>query len=562
MSAAGPHTTSNAAGSSSPLRRVALWVIALAVGAAYVVDLARNAPGALQDLPNHLARVAIIDDLVFHGGREFGQAFEFHFMAVPYFLHDALFAAATEFLGIHAGAVAWLILVFLSVPCALVIYSRVAGLSGADRPLLFLIGLYIATNAAFCRGFLAYCLALSGTLLAFAAAQSWRERGTAAAFAGYCVALCVGYFIHLTALVFIAAAVAVSAALRLLRRELRVGTELALLIPIVVLLLWHLAQGNSGGAPGLLEWSAYSWGGLPAKLSHLDWAFIRFDRRNDHRLLGLGLLCLAGLAWTYRLRESQDRAYRCDMLVLAATFLALYLAIPSSVGVLSWLDVRALPMIAVFLALALVPRSSVAGRGSITQSNVAPLAASAQVAVSTYVPFALVLALAVANLVCLHHYMARFGGWLSRYREIVAVVPAGAWVFPIYTNTWDRPVKSTLHACAHTILDRRALNPYLFSRDQGEPMPYFAYRHRPYAPDEDWYLGPVAQRIDWGAIAASYSYLLVTEPYDPARIALETTTVAQNSAAALLRIGPRAASHPDGRAASAIPVIGSRKPAP
>ncbi len=517
---------------SSPSQRTLFWAVALLVGIAYAADFARFAPAALQDFPNHLARATLIDDLVFHGGREFGQAFEFHAMAVPYFLHDLLFASTIELLGVKAGAVAWVALVLLSLPFALVTYARATGLRSEDEPLLFLLGLYVATNAAFCRGFLAYCLALAVTLLALSAAQVWRERGTALAVIGYCTALCAGYFIHLTALVFIAVAVAASAVLQATRRELRVSSELPLLVPIGALLYWYWAQRHSD--PDVFEWMGYYWAGIPAKLQHIDWAFIRFNRRIDHAILGLALLCLLMQAWARRPRSAPDRAHSSGMLALAGTFLVLYFALPNDAGMLSWVDVRALPMMALFLVLALCqPRAAL----DVTKQGAAPLREAWTH--PPLVPFALGLALAGANLAYLHHSLERFDSWLGHYRDIVATLPADTWVLPVYTNTRDRPVKSTLHAAATTFLDRRAENPYLFSRDLGDAMPYFAYRRRPYAPDEDWYLRPAEEKVDWKRIAESYRYLLVMKPYDPARIPIRTTPLSENSAAVLLEVGVR-----------------------
>jgi len=64
-------------------------------------------------------------------------------------------------------------------------------------------------------------------------------------------------------------------------------------------------------------------------------------------------------------------------------------------------------------------------------------------------------------------------------------------------------------------------------------MTYFRYRHRPYAPDEEWYtrdLGPV----DWARISSDYQSILIMKPFDFGRISVHPTAITSNSAASLL----------------------------
>lgn len=124
--------------------------------------------------------------------------------------------------------------------------------------------------------------------------------------------------------------------------------------------------------------------------------------------------------------------------------------------------------------------------------------------------------------------------WLVQYRSIVATVPPGSRVLPVYTDVKTGVVRSSLHAASYVVTDRGGVIPYLFSGDRGDPMKYFRYVHRPYAPPEAWY--ELHQPVNWAAVTAAYSFLLVMKPFDPARIPLVGRTVAENQAAVLVAI--------------------------
>jgi hypothetical protein len=176
------------------------------------------------------------------------------------------------------------------------------------------------------------------------------------------------------------------------------------------------------------------------------------------------------------------------------------------------------------------------------------------------VPTLLAAGIAVLNLVYLNLHLRELDGWLARYRDVVSAIPPGTYVLPIYTNERERPIKSTLHAAAFSTIDRGAIIPYLFSGDQGEPMRYFRYKHRPYSPEETWYVEPAPEGVDWHQVACTYGFLLVMKPYDPGRLSIETRPIAGNDAAALLAIAPGACAatgvHPrSNRAAWAPPKL-------
>jgi hypothetical protein len=189
----------------------------------------------------------------------------------------------------------------------------------------------------------------------------------------------------------------------------------------------------------------------------------------------------------------------------------------------TWVDVRALPLIAVFAML-----------GCLTQLDDA-LSQPRKAVIFVGIASAAVLAL--ANLIYLASHLQRLEQKITDYRAVIAVLPKDSWVFPVYTNITERPIKSTFHAASFALIDRQALTPYLFSRNLGDPMQYFSYRNKPYAPDEDWYTDVHSEPVDWQAIARDYDFVLVTKPFDLRRIPISTGPIFENSAAALFTTG-------------------------
>src|SRR6185312_389797 len=117
-------------------RRWALFGLAVALyGGVFVYC----SPLLLQDFPNHLARAVVMSDLLFDHGRQFGQAFTYHFLFVPYVLADWLLAGMVRVLGLTGATPLFPVLVFLSLPAALYIYLRAQQASAAATVTVLLI---------------------------------------------------------------------------------------------------------------------------------------------------------------------------------------------------------------------------------------------------------------------------------------------------------------------------------------------------------------------------------------------------------------------------------------
>jgi hypothetical protein len=205
----------------------------------------------------------------------------------------------------------------------------------------------------------------------------------------------------------------------------------------------------------------------------------------------------------------------------AVLFVGLYIVLPFATAEASFIDVRALTLAPFFVLLGLL--------------NLPPSTAPSA---SRLKAPALYLAVAVAciNLGYLVFYFHRESVWLTQYRAIVADIPAKSAVLPVFTQKKAGNVLEHLHAASFAVIDREALIPYLFSGNNGNPMKYFRYVYRPYAPHELWYPSRWDGQVAWPQVARQYQYLLISKPFAASRIPIRTRTVAENDAAALLAV--------------------------
>ena len=508
------------------LQRAGLVAFAT-IAAAYVVVLARFTAFPFQDFPNHLARAAILADLMFHHGATFGQMFEFRFMPVPYILGDLLLAGVVELIGATSAGVLWNTLVLVSWPAALLFLAHAHGLSRNTRLFVLLISLVLATDWFFLLAFTQFRLGMALMVVALALAHLLRLRWSAARFAWLCATVIAGYFTHLAFVMFLAPSLIVSGVVRLYFRRTSVRTELALFAPVLLVMLWHFGYADHAYRSPEPAPYGWIWGSVGLKLSGLQSELLRFGSR-DSKLLMLGFVAVIGwglwrdLRWRTLLKPQVVEA-----LALAFTFLCIYFVLPSQYSQAAYVDVRALALISLFLILA---------RVQLTDDMTAP---------TVVLPLAAILA--VLNLAYLATHLAGEDAWMKGYRELAERIPRGATVLPIYTSGKDGGMSPRLHTASYIVMDRQALMPYLFSADAGHPMKYFRYKNRPYEPYARWYNLP--RYVDWRAIGCTYEFLLVGKPYDPRRIELPASTVAENGSAALLRV----ASVPNGCVRSQSP---------
>lgn len=502
------------------------WTVVAILMAAYAAVFSWLSLFSLQDYPNHLARAVAMADLMFHDGLRFGALFQYHFAIVPNILPDLFVAGAVELLGLREASALWIGLVVLSLPLALLFYLRGTRIPVRGQILILLLSLYLSTDGFFFQGFLTFRLAVALTLVCLALVQQLRRRWSPAIFATFCAVIVLGYLIHLAMVVFVVVAIAASAPLALWWRSTSIRKEVYFLIPIVVVGVWQYAVAGKGHVPGDLQFSKLDWGTWYSKIQHLWWPFSRYyGTRLGGRVDKLLLLAFAVCAlWPLRQRLHRAAFMQpavLEMLFLAVAFLGMYIVSPSTYGEASFLDLRALALVPLFVSLAclLLPDA----KSSANQASARP---------------AIVLAtlLVLCNLAYLSWHLVKDNAWMAQYRAIIAAVPKSARVLPLYPGNDE--LNPFMHAASFVVIDREALIPYLFSGNRGNPQTYFRYIHFPYAPSNTWYFpsDPPVSDADWQAVACAYDFLLVTKPLDLRRVHVATTPVVENASASLLAV--------------------------
>ena len=505
------------------------WTLVVVLAAAYTAIFAWLSAFSLQDYPNHLARAVAMSDLLFHGGERFGDLYQYHFAAVPYVLGDLLLAGAVELFGVRGATTLWIAVVIASLPLALLFYLRATKIAPPGQMLILTLSLYLSTDGFLFMGFLTFRLAIAITVVGLALVQRLREEWSALRFAVYCAVVVLGYLVHLSTLVFLVAAIAASAALRLWLRSTSVRKEVYFLVPLGIVGLWQFGVGDHAHAASDMTESNYDWGSWYWKIRHLQWDFMRFyGTRIDGRTERLLLLAFAISAlWPLRGRLSRAAFLQpavLEMLLLTAVFFLMYIVLPSTFGGASYLDLRPLALVPIFLLIAC----------AYFPDNASP-AHDARV----YAPLALAMLIATVNLAYLTVHFVEDNAWMARYRAIVAAVPQRARVLPLYPGTDE--LRPFMHAGSFAVIDRSAVIPYLFSGNRGNPQTYFRYTRMPYAPPPSWYYlaERAATRVDWRAVGCSYDFLLVTKPFELSRIGVPTTPVVENASASLLAVARR-----------------------
>jgi len=496
------------------------WAVGFTLAAAYCLMFVWLSPLPVQDFPDHLARAVAMNDLLFHHGARFGSIFHFHLEWVPYLLGDLILTASVALFGPTGGAAFWVVLVFLSLPAAALFYLRVRGIEPRGRTLMLLIGLYLATDWFFLMGFLGFRVAIAMSIVTLGLVELLRRQWSYGIFGLYAVVLILDYLMHLSPTIFLLAALGVTGLLRLHWRTTSLRTEMALLVPVLAVLAWHFTIGIGYREPGDPVAGPYFWGTWHGKFARIGSEFFRFARSTDVVLVLMLAVCLLVRTGIPR-REALRRPLVLELLALSALFLAMYFTLPLGYADAFYVDTRPLPLASFFLIAACLALPS-------PPAQIQPGRATLAVTLATL--------LALGNLAYLTHHLMDQGAWLAQYRAVVAAIPEHSRVLPVYTHGREGSVVPFLHVSGFVSMDRAAVEPYVFAGDNGNPMKYFRYNHRPYDPPEVWYGDIPRDPVDWRRVAREYDFLMVTKPFDPVAFQLTTRTVAENSAATLLAI--------------------------
>jgi hypothetical protein len=188
---------------------------------------------------------------------------------------------------------------------------------------------------------------------------------------------------------------------------------------------------------------------------------------------------------------------------------------PYARGAAAGVDMRAIPLVAVFALVTALAAAEGAGGPRRAEMTLAA-------------------ALAGANVVFLSLHLLPANAVMNDYRHLAARIPPTARVLPVASGPADGAVRPFHHAGALVTLESGAVTPYLFA---GEITPYFRYRASQPPLDEAWYLlGRSPSPTERAAIAARFDHLLVIEPFDRARLGIATRVVDREGRASLLAL--------------------------
>lgn len=522
--------TSAIAARSAPASRIAaargavpavLFLVLLMLYVAFGLCLG-GAP--MQDLPNHLTRAHIMADLLFNHGAQFGDLFAVKLDFSPYLAGDLLLASLDRAIGTAWAARVWIGALIGLLPLSIWFAVRRFGGGTTAASTAAVLALYVATDHYFILGLTNYLLGVACAFFAYGWFCTAARTARAGAYAGFVLLLLLCYAVHLTALIFISAITAISAAIWVLTAQVSLRRAALLMAAPVALVVVQLAtargmdligQATHIASAALHPGTAAANGWRAAsKITGFAFPAERFNLTAD---LALFVLLLTAAIFPILMSWRRAAAVSAEPLLIACALVLLYAITPPIFGGVWYAGVRPLQYALLFLIIA-----------GVRSAELRPGVQRVQ--------FALALLVAVANLACLAVYMLPANSAMERYRAISASIPRGAKVLPVDTLPvhYYRPF---LHAGAYATLQAHAPTPYLFAADNTPQMYYFQYRQRPYAPGETWYSAGVS--LPWDRVAREYQYLLVTEPWAAQKIPVTYTVVTHNDVAALLRLEDR-----------------------
>jgi hypothetical protein len=458
-----------------------------------------------EDAPNHLTRAVIEADLLFHGGQRFGHAFTFEWAFTPYILGDIALAPLVEIFGPYAAGRLWMVAIAVSLPVSIAIYLRLAGHSVYGIAIASILALYLGTDWFFVNGFGSFRLAIAATVLATGVWQRYLRSGSAWAYLAYVAVLIAGYLTHLSALLFSAAAVGTVALVALGFRKAPLVRLVFGGLPFVTLAGWHVLSSDLG--EGTAPWRM----SLARKVLRLGSPFQRYDLITEGALVALFAVACGLMMMGWRGTKTSGRVVTAG--TLALVFLGMYVALPYESNGITYIDVRAIPVAAIFMLFWVL---------AIAEHRVQ----------QSWVVAGLAIALAGANVWVLRSHLRPANAEMLRYRALAARIPPGAVVLPVNTRARDGRSEPYDSAGTFATIEAAAITPYLF---QGGAQPFFRARAMPWAPGEYWYLYG-ADPGDAATIARTYDFVLAMAPFDRARLPVRTAEIAHNDTAVLLKV--------------------------
>jgi hypothetical protein len=461
----------------------ALWSIAIIIAGAYFLLWMRLHNLPFLDFPNHLARSVVMADALFDHGLRFAHAFTVKLSLSTYVLGDLALAILVKGIGPSRAGPLWAALMFLSLPASLAYLARSLRLSFFASAIGFLIGCYLGSSWFFLAGFFSFQLAVALSLVVGANLCRQCESPTWWRLTVMVVVTSLGYFVHITAVLFVCllcVVIAIGYPAPLRRRAIATIAPLVVASVFLVCGLLDPAAATHGGS---------DWGTVTDKVLRLVSPFVRFDLRSE-ALCGLPM---ALLAWLGVRRWKALRADRRTLLcvVMVGASLVMYCVLPVSQGHGYDVDVRALaPMYTGVVLLILIGFDTASRR--------------VQIAASTAAAW-----LALVNLMLLDYKLLPLDQTIGVYRTLLQTVPPDSTLLPVSAVPNLGRHQAFLHAGSWATIDRGAITPYLFSGSTGEAMSYFRYVRIPEAPSIFWALRSGYPRPDCIQVNRDFEYVSI-----------------------------------------------------
>ncbi|MCB0344765.1 MAG: hypothetical protein KDD66_06600 [Bdellovibrionales bacterium] len=469
----------------------------------------------LLDLPNHIVRCwAIKEQLI---GHQVG--FVFDFMFIPYICGDLLLAAVLSIMSWQAAEMLWTVVCYLAMPLGVWAYLKSRNADAGTSKLIMLFAAYASANWFFLSGFANFCLGIG---LAFSAAASWerlyREGDRAKAYSN---AVCIGlvlacYLTHLAAFLFAGIMIGAVTVARVLGGRESFISALCSALPFALILAAHVMLQPD--APDMA--SVWQHRALWEKPLAVGAMYIRYNQAVDSILfatLALGILTLA--AWPTKSKQPLDLVQLGEDITVLIALTAAYLVLPVKAAPAYGVDSRALPFMSV--SAMLIAAAFIKSRGELRLRRANFLLSS----------------IAVVSLLYLVPFMRAHSNFVAAVDQAWRSIPPGERVLPVATVPDIGRIQPSLHRPELYAIENPGFVPYVFSRDtSGSQIEYFHYRYRyPYAPHIKWYLNN--EQIRWDELSPIYSFILITKPYEPERLAeLNYRLVYENDAAAVLKL--------------------------
>ena len=486
--------------------------IGLLVAALYVAFLYSLTNFPFSDLPDHLARATIIDDLVYRHGANYGQRFAFEPGFLPYVGGDYLLMQLVRGFGAETAGRLWEVATFLTLPLAVWYLVRAMALRMRAQLIAMLLSFYLASDFFYTTGMFNFRWALALTVAAYAAWLRFRGGPGVAAYGLYVALVVAGYLCHLAAPVLAGAVIGAVSLRAWLQRRQSLAVSAWGLLPIALLLAWYMSRSSGLGLA-----SDTLWRSLPGKVLGLGSSAIRFRAVPDILLFALFLLASGAAGLRSGWRGMPDSAR--DLAMATAALALLYICLPVATGMAYDIDGRAAAAVAVFLML-----TALAGvEPTKTWRQGAPC-------------LAIALVVALGNLAYVAYEVRPQDQALGEYRRVLHSLPANAAWLPIYTLPAIGRYRPFLHADSLAVVDGGPPTPYLFSAANTSFMTYFYFRQPPpTAPPLFWAVDGETPG-HWPTVAQAYDFLVITRPYETALIPLATTLHAQSTVSEVLEI--------------------------